>query len=104
MRADLHLDSVTLSRSGQAVVNPVLLDQRILHDTRRVIAAHVHPFTSSTLGAGVVNVSTAHCDIVHAASKVDTDVNVVNDQIVEGNVREGALHRDSVSTAGTYDF
>src|SRR5262245_57696814 len=58
MRPDLHLNSVSLTRSGKTVMNPVLLDQRILHDARGVIAADIHTFARSAIDTRVVNVIT----------------------------------------------
>src|SRR5262249_19789786 len=103
MRPDLHFNAVTLSRSRKTVVDPVLLDQGTVHDAGGVIAAHVHAFPRPAIDTRVVDVIAANREVVHVVLKADAHVYVVNDQILEGDVRECALHLDSVSTI-PHDF
>ena len=93
VRAELDLDAVAL-QGAQRIVNPVVFDQRIGDRAAIVVATDIHAFAGIV---GSIDVVLAHRDVLHAASEVYADGNIVNHQVFERNVRGVAVQVNPVA-------
>ena len=63
-----------------------------------MITSHIHSLASSSQNACLIYVVSPDGDMIHAAAKVDPDINIVDDQVFQGNERRGFEEANAVAT------